>query len=155
MSNYSFNLFENDGSIKLEWVSEKARNFAESLDTAIFQDVNRKLYKVSRNEKGKFFKKNKDDKLVEDALSSNQLRNFYNEFLRIRDLPSDDKTKIVQIKLLEAKVKYKKTNSPKEMKQIFVDFITALVNQIGDSIEKFNNSCLIMEAIVGFFPKKK
>ncbi len=155
MSNYTFNFFEKDGSIKLEWVSDRARNFAEILDTAIFQDYNRNLYQVTRNNNGKFFGKHKKDKMLEDALSSNQLRNFYNEFLRIRDLPADNKTKLVQIKLLEAKVRYKKTNSPKEMKQIFVDFITELIKQIGDSIEKFNNSCLIIEAVVGFFPKNK
>ena len=40
MSNYTFNFFEKDGSIKLEWVSDRARNFAEILDTAIFQDYN-------------------------------------------------------------------------------------------------------------------
>jgi len=155
MSNYTFDFFEEDGSIKLEWVSEKARAFAESLDTAIFQDYNMKLHKVKRNETGKFNIGNRTDKMVENALSSNQLRNFYNEFLRIRDLPSDDKSKLVQIKLLEAKVKYKKTNSSRDMKQIFVDLITALIKQIGNSIERFENSCLIMEAIVGFFPKNK
>ncbi len=133
MSDYNFEFFEEDGSVKLKWVYNSAEKFSNDLS--------------------KFVKKQRWND--ERPLSSNQLRNFYNEFLRIRDLPSDDKSKLVQIKLLVAKVKYKKTNSPRDMKQIFVDFITELVEQIGDSIEKFNNSCLIMEAVVGFFPKNK
>lgn len=139
MVKYKFDFFNDDNNIKLEWVSNSAKEYAYELTKEV---------KIWNSYK-------KKDEVIEKCLSATQLRNFYNEFLRIRDLPVDSKNKLVQIKLLEAKVKYKKTNKPKEMKKIFVDLISKLVNQIGDSIERFNNSCLIMEAIVGYFPRNK
>lgn len=40
------------------------------------------------------------------------------------------------------------------MNQIFVDFITQLVESVETSEKRFENACLIMEAVVGYFPKK-
>lgn len=74
--------FEENGSIKLEWVSNEAERFAKQLERY--------------------------------SLSTTQLRKFYNEFLRIRDLPKNSSEKIVLLKLLVAKVQYKKHNSPKK-----------------------------------------
>jgi CRISPR type III-A-associated protein Csm2 len=86
-------------------------------------------------------------------LSSTGLRNFYNEFLRIKQLPNKHiEEKLILIKLLVAKVHYKEINS--KVPHDFTEFITKLVNEIGEDMKKFENSCLIMEAIVGFFPKK-
>jgi CRISPR type III-A-associated protein Csm2 len=115
--------FNPDGSLVLDWVGEKARQASEQMAGATPQ------------------------------LTSTGLRNFYNEFLRIKDLPDSHKQeKIILIKLLLAKVEYKKTT--KKVPTIFVDFIDQLVKEIGESTERFEKACLIMEALVGFNPKK-
>ena len=124
-----FDFFNEDDSVKLEWVSDKAEKFAKNLSYP-------------------------NNTAREKGISSSQLRNFYNEFLRIRDLPKGKEEKFALIKLLYAKIKYKKTSRPNEIKTDFVNFIKELVNQIGTSEKRFNNACLIMEAIVGYFPKK-
>ncbi|MDD5624844.1 MAG: type III-A CRISPR-associated protein Csm2 [Candidatus Cloacimonetes bacterium] len=115
--------FNPDGSLVLDWVGEKARQTSEQMARATPQ------------------------------LTSTGLRNFYNEFLRIKDLPESHKQeKIILIKLLVAKVEYKKTT--KKVPFIFVEFINQLVKEIGESTERFEKACLIMEALVGFNPKK-
>jgi CRISPR/Cas system CSM-associated protein Csm2 small subunit len=93
------------------------------------------------------------DLLSDNDLSSTQLRSFYNEFLRIRDLTATPHEKVILIKLLEAKVTYRKNSGGKIPNEI-IDFICCLVNQIGDSEVRFLRSCYMMEAIVGFFQDK-
>ena len=115
--------FNSDGSLVLDWVGEKARQTSKQMSEARPQ------------------------------LTSTGLRNFYNEFLRIKDLPESHKQeKIILIKLLVAKVEYKRTNN--KVPIIFAQFINQLVKEIGESTERFEKACLIMEALVGFNPKK-
>ncbi len=115
--------FTNEGALNLDWVGEKAMRTSADICNA------------------------------RHGLTSTGLRNFYNEFLRIRDLPaSHTAEKIVLIKLLVAKVQYKKTTG--KVPDIFAHFIEQLVTEIGESIDRFEKSCLIMEALVGFNPKK-
>jgi|BioPla2DNA2_1021312.scaffolds.fasta_scaffold68595_2 CRISPR type III-A-associated protein Csm2 len=92
--------------------------------------------------------------VADNKLTSNQLRAFYNEFLRIRDITADATEKNILIRLLEAKINYRHTARKGEMPVAMVDFVSNLVEQIGDNPEKFKQACYIMEAVVGFFPKK-
>lgn len=116
--------FNHDGSLVLDWVGEKAEKAS------------------SRIAEGK------------DGLSVTGLRNFYNEFLRIKNMPAGrEQEKIVMIKLLVAKVQYKKITG--KVPNIFAKFISELVDEIGTDLNRFENACLIMEAIVGYNPKKK
>ena len=152
MSNYTFDFFNDDDSIKLEWVSDWAEEFAEDLSKHCVKKDGKIIFISGniREVKKRFGKRN----IKEEGFSSTQLRNFYNEFLRIRDLPlKSENEKLALIKLLKAKVKYKKTTTP-QFRMIFVDFIQKLVEQIGKNLIRFEKSCLVMEAIVGFFPKK-
>jgi len=120
--------FNSDGSLVLDWVGDKARKKAEEFS------------KVLHNNKS--------------MLSSTGLRNFYNEFLRIKELPEGyDEEKKILIRLLVPKVEYKKNN--KTVPKIFAQFINELVNEIGDSIERFEKACLIMEALVGFYTETR
>jgi len=87
-------------------------------------------------------------------LSPTGLRNFYNEFLRIKELPEGyEQEKKILIRLLVPKVEYKKNN--KSVPENFAKFINELVNEIGDSIDRFEKACLIMEALVGFYTETK
>lgn len=87
---------------------------------------------------------------------TSQLRNFYNEFLRIKNLPDLTDEKIIMVKMLKAKVNYKQSSQviPSEFK----DFINNLVDEIktDDSFKKhFENACILMEALVAFNPNTK
>lgn len=121
--NHQFKPFFNpDGSLVLDWVGEKARQASEDIYNA------------------------------KNGLRATGLRNFYNEFLRIKNIPASHKEeKIVMIKLLVAKVQYKKINY--KAPAIFAKFISDLVDEIGSDIGRFEKACLIMEAIVGYNPK--
>lgn len=115
--------FDKDGSLILDWVGKKAEKTSRDICSA------------------------------QNGLTATGLRNFFNEFLRIKGLPAEHKEeKIVLVKLLIAKVNYKKLN--KKAPEIFARFITELVEEIGDSLDKFEKACMIMEAIVGFNPKE-
>ena len=115
--------FKEDGSLILDWVGEKAQKISQEISNAKY------------------------------GLTATGLRNFYNEFLRIRNLPaSHSEEKKILIKLLIAKVNYKKLTN--KAPDIFAKFITELITEVGDDLGKFEKSCLIMEAVVGFNPKK-
>lgn len=127
------NFFDSDHNVELDWVSGKAEQLANSL-----------AYE------------NKQDKRSEKALSGTQLRNFFNEFQRIKTIPNiSEKERFALIKMIVAKIKYKKTAHPKDFKQDFVDFISNLINEVGMEEKRFDGACMIMEAIVGFYPKNR
>ncbi len=88
------------------------------------------------------------------GLTTTQLRAFYNEFLRIRDITASSEEKIILIKLLEAKLTYRK-NSGGKIPDDMLAFMRNLVDQIGDSESKFRKACYMMEAIVGFFKDRE
>ena len=89
-----------------------------------------------------------------DGLSTSGLRNFYNEFLRIKNIPATQADeKIVLVKLLAAKASYKNTTA--KIPGDFVKFMNSLIAEIGDDLDMFEKSCYIMEALVGFNPRNK
>ena len=86
-------------------------------------------------------------------MSNSQLRNFFNEFQRIQNIPDAGMDeKIALIKLLKAKAKYKETNT-REFSRDFTLFIEKIVDEIGTDLNKFNQACLVMEALIGFSKK--
>lgn len=91
--------------------------------------------------------------LSQNGLTSTQLRNFYNEFLRIRNMPetANDEKK-VHIRMLVAKVEYKKTTN--KLSHVYVRFVTNLIHEVGDDLKRFNDACHVMEALVAYNPKK-
>ncbi len=115
--------FKPDGSLILDWVGRKAEDLS---------------YEISE---------------ARNNLTSTGLRNFYNEFIRIRSLPEGHaEEKKILIKLLVAKVNYKRING--KAPDIFTKFVTELVEEIGEDLGRFEKACLVMEAVVGFNPKK-
>lgn len=85
-------------------------------------------------------------------LKATALRNFFNEFLRIKNLPAKyNEEKKLLIRMLISKANYKKTTA--RIPQRFVSFIDALINEVGDDLNRFDKACMVMEAIVGYFPK--
>ncbi len=94
--------------------------------------------------------------LSSNKMTINQLRAFYHEFLRIKELTErDDKTWIVSLKLLKAKASYRASSSSTKIPQKFVDFITELVNGIGSDSKKLSDACLVIEALVAYFEKPR
>jgi CRISPR type III-A-associated protein Csm2 len=116
--------FLQDKSLNPLWVGEEAKRFSE-------------------------FLANQRD----GAMTTSSLRNFYNEFLRIKNLPvRENEEKIILVKLLAAKANYKKNTA--KIHPDFVNFINKLIDSIGDDLNLFNKSCYIIEALVGYNPKK-
>ena len=92
--------------------------------------------------------------LDKTTLSGTQLRAFYNEFIRIRDIQSSPIEKQILIKLLAAKISYRHTAKSTDIPQELLRLIESIVEQIDGDVERFKQACYVMEAIVGFFPKK-
>ncbi|HOV16054.1 MAG TPA: type III-A CRISPR-associated protein Csm2 [Candidatus Cloacimonadota bacterium] len=122
--------FFKDNKLNLVWVSSEAEKFSNY---------------IADSQSG-----NRQDK----AITPTALRNFYNEMLRIRDLGVESKDEqLALIRLLIAKVKYKQKQQGSKIPQDFVEFMNKLVDEVNDDISRFNQACLIMEAIVGYYPK--
>lgn len=92
--------------------------------------------------------------LDKTTLSGTQLRAFYNEFIRIRDIQSSPIEKQILIKLLAAKINYRGSGKNAEIPSALIRFIESIVIQIDSDFDRFKQACYVMEAIVGFFPKK-
>ena len=100
------------------------------------------------------------DKKIQDLaqamdMTNSQVRNFYNEFQRIQNIPLEAKDeKLALIKLLKAKAKYKQTNDKqRKFSPLFTEMINNIIDEIGNDIDKYNKACLIMEALVGYSKK--
>lgn len=125
--------FSANGVVESQWVSTKAQEVAKEFERS--------------------------------GLSGTQLRNFYNEFLRIKRMASvvKDEELMVLVHLMVAKVNYKSTKSAKvksdTVPREFVQFLSNLVKAIDidndNNKKRFLQSCYIMEAIVGFYPRIK
>ena len=88
-------------------------------------------------------------------LNSNQLRKFYDSFLRIYNSKVDDDAKKVQLMVMKANVEY----AAGRLKIFeFADFIKDRVNTVIQQNEKFTEYMEIFklhfEALVAYFPKK-
>jgi len=95
------------------------------------------------------------NELSSNKMTINQLRAFYHEFLRIKELTEcDDKSWIVALKLLKAKASYRANSSSAKIPHEFVGFISELVFSIGSDSKKFSDACLVVEALVAYFPKR-
>ncbi len=96
-------------------------------------------------------KQGKEGKKGKEGMTSTSIRNFYNEFLRIKALPLNRKDeKVILMKLLVAKVNYKLKQPGSNVHELFAKFITKLVKEIDDNIDRFDKSCYILEAIIGY-----
>lgn len=89
-------------------------------------------------------------------MGATSLRNFYNEFLRLKAMPaSRNDEKIILIKLLKAKTNYKKNvQQSTNIHPQFAHFMNKLIDEIDDDVDKFDNACYIFEAIIGYAKKK-
>ncbi|HOE90748.1 MAG TPA: type III-A CRISPR-associated protein Csm2 [Candidatus Cloacimonadota bacterium] len=85
--------------------------------------------------------------------TTTQLRNFYHEYLRIQNMPAKKEEKIIMVKMIKAKINYKSDNVPYD----FIKFTNNLIDEIqtNELFDKyFDNACLIMEALVAYYPKR-
>lgn len=88
------------------------------------------------------------------SLKSNQLRKFYDSFMRIYNSSIDDESKKVQLLIMKANVEY----AAKRLKIIeFANFIKDRVNNVLKQNEDFKEYMdvfkLHFEALVAYFPR--
>lgn len=90
------------------------------------------------------------------GMGATSMRNFYNEFLRIKNIPSSRADeKLIQIKLLKAKTNYKhKVQQATNLHNSFVKFINKLLEEIGNDLGRFDVSCFVFEALIGYADKR-
>lgn len=90
------------------------------------------------------------------GMTATAMRNFYNEFLRIKGIPMTRKDeKLIHVKLLKAKTNYKhKIQQATRLHPEFVKFINKLLDEVGNDLSKFDASCFIFEAIIGYADKR-
>lgn len=90
------------------------------------------------------------------GMGATAMRNFYNEFLRIKNIPaSRADEKLIQIKLLKAKTNYKhKVQQATSLHNAFVKFVNKLLDEIGDDLARFDVSCFVFEALIGYADKR-
>ena len=93
--------------------------------------------------------------LAEKGMRINQLRAFFNEFLRVQDMmQSNDENWVILARLIEAKAIYRTNSSSTKLPNEFAEFVSKLVFDIGNDQKKFRDACLVFEALVAYFKKE-
>lgn len=97
--------------------------------------------------------KDKDNR--NEKLNINQLRKFYDTFLKIYNTKVEEKEKKIQLIMLKANAEYSaKRLNINRFKEFFSNRINLVVAQNGEMFEKFLKAFkLHFEALVAYYPK--
>lgn len=109
-------------------------------------------------EKFKFYDKEKRKEIKVEPLKRNQLRKFYDSFLRIYDARiEEEEQKKVLLLMLKANGEYSANRLNIRRFEIFLsNRINIVLKKEGKEFEKYMDALkLHFEALVGYFPKNK
>lgn len=128
--------FDSNGNLLPELISDSGNGNIKELIEKIREFIKRPDY---RNEK----------------LNINQLRKFYDTFLKIYNNKVDEKEKKIQLIMLKANAEYSaKRLHTNRFKEFLSNRINLVVSQNGEAFEKFLKAFkLHFEALVAYYPK--
>lgn len=97
----------------------------------------------------------KTDNKSKKPIEKNQLRKFYDSFLKVYNNRSSDESKKIQLLMLKAQAEYsEKRLSISDFKDFFSNRVELVVKSDGESFQNNLNALkLHFEALVGYFPK--
>lgn len=97
----------------------------------------------------------KDRNNRNEKLNINQLRKFYDTFLKLYNTRSEEKEKKIQLLMLKANAEYSaKRLNTNRFKEFLADRINLVVSKSGeDFIKNLNAFKLHFEALVAYYPK--
>ncbi|HMQ68900.1 MAG TPA: type III-A CRISPR-associated protein Csm2 [Ignavibacteria bacterium] len=130
-------LIDENGNIIFSLINNMGENNVEDLANFLSKDIG-----------------NKNDK----PISKNQLRKFYDSFLKIYFNKSKSEEKKIQLLLLKAQAEYSSKGTPKikRFKDIFENRVNIIISKNDDEFKNNLNAFkLHFEALVGYFPEKK
>lgn len=128
--------FDSQGQLLKNLISDQGReNIKEIIDFLQFQNKD----KLNRNEK----------------LNINQLRKFYDSFLKIYNTKVDETEKKIQLLMLKANAEYSaKRLHTNRFKDFLSNRINIVVSKNGEDFKKNLNAFkLHFEALVAYYPK--
>lgn len=128
--------FDSNGNLLPELISDSGNGNIKELIEKIREYIKRQDY---RNER----------------LNINQLRKFYDTFLKIYNNKVDEKEKKIQLIMLKANAEYSaKRLHTNRFKEFLSNRINLVVAQNGEAFEKFLKAFkLHFEALVAYYPK--
>ncbi len=97
----------------------------------------------------------KDSNNRNEKLNINQLRKFYDTFLKVYNTRSEEKVKKIQLLMLKANAEYSaKRLNTNRFKEFLANRINLVVSKTGvDFIKNLNAFKLHFEALVAYYPK--
>lgn len=128
--------FDANGNLLPELISDTGQDNIKDLIEKIRETIKTQNY---RNEK----------------LNINQLRKFYDTFLKIYNTKVDEKEKKIQLIMLKANAEYSaKRLHINRFKEFLANRINLVVSQNGEAFEKYLKAFkLHFEALVAYYPK--
>lgn len=128
--------FDNQGNILPQLISDEGEGNIKELIDYLREQIRDKGY---RNEK----------------LNINQLRKFYDTFLKIYNTKVDEKEKKIQLIMLKANAEYSaKRLYTNRFKEFLTNRINLVVSQEGENFNKYLKAFkLHFEALVAYYPK--
>jgi len=134
-------------------------NETEMIDGALISNIGERdithLIEYLTKEVKKYDEWKRKEVFVNKELSNNQLRKFYDNFLKIYNTKVDEKGKKIQLLMLKANAEYSaKRLTTNRFKEFLSNRINLVVAQNGETFEKFLKAFkLHFEALVAYYPK--
>lgn len=134
-------------------------NETEMIDSALISNIGEKnithLIEYLTQEVKKYDERKRKEVFVNKELSNNQLRKYYDNFLKIYNTKVDEKEKKIQLIMLKANSEYSaKRLTTNRFKEFLSNRINLVVAQKGNAFDKFLKAFkLHFEALVAYYPK--
>lgn len=129
------------------------------IDSALISNIEEKnithLIEYLTQEVKNYDERKKKEVFVNKELSNNQLRKYYDNFLKIYNNKVDEKEKKIQLIMLKANAEYSaKRLHTHRFKEFLSNRINLVVAQNGEAFDKFLKAFkLHFEALVAYYPK--
>lgn len=141
--------FDSNGNIKKELINDTGQNNVKEIGKLLTQKLTEEFFDRRSNRT--------KEKKVNLELNINQLRKYYDSFLRIYNSKVTETEKKIQLLMLKGNVEYSVGRLTIKRFGIFMENrINLIVNETGENFTKSLNAFkLNFEALVGYFPRSK
>lgn len=143
------NFFDNENRILKELIYDEGTKNVKNLGKILIEELEEKyIDKKTKKEKTKKYHK---------ELTINQLRKYYDSFLKIYYSKIPEETKKIQLLMLKANAEYSAERNDHRRFAVFMNNrINLVLKQSGENFQRYLDAFKMhFEALVGYYPRKQ
>jgi len=139
--------FFDGNNVKKELISDQGNNNVKELGKILSEKCEKETNEQGKKKKIKF----------NSQLTNNQIRKYYDSFLKIFYSKVDEEVKKIQLLMLKANAEYSaERNGTYRFSKFLNNRLSIVLSKSGNDFEKYLNAFkLHFEALVGYYPRKQ